>query len=148
MSSQKAQRKLEVLNHLKKYGNPDEVLIVLSLHEFFEYADEGDIGCNLDCGHAHQLIYEQLKAIEKRDDVKEIWVCLTDTNGGNAPEFAEDWFFSDEVYIIGSISIDELAANWHENSMPDAIEHGWMEGIPVNLPHHIDESEVVTLWWD
>ncbi|GHT18631.1 hypothetical protein FACS1894189_6760 [Planctomycetales bacterium] len=57
MNSPKAHRKLEVLKSLEKYGNPDEVFIVLPLHKFFEYADEGDIGCNLSHGDAHKLIY-------------------------------------------------------------------------------------------
>jgi hypothetical protein len=152
MSSPKAQRKLEVLKSLEKYN--DDAGLVLPLHEYFEYADDECIGCNSGEDGACKLIYEQLKAIEKRDDVKEIWVHLVGICGVGEPRFAEpEWFFSDEVYIVGSISVDELKAIWQPFASmclcPDEIVRGWLgKEAPDNLPHPIDKTEVVTLWWD
>lgn len=139
------------LESMKRFGDPESVRMVLPLHDYFEGAHVGAIGCNLMQDNAHELIYETLKKIKRRGDVEEIWVGITET----LEEDPEEWFYSDRIYVVGSITEEDLWKMWEapcrsDDVHPDEMWHGWSApgNPPINLPHPIPESNVLLLVWD
>lgn len=162
MTSPLEKRKTELVAELRNYGDPDDGKMVLPLDVYFEFAHEGSIGCNLSMKNAPEHIYRVLKEIEQRDDVDEIWVGINET----MEDMEDEWFYSSRVYVVGTISEDELWQVWglppdwknapvgtisrRKDAGPDDIWHGWQRKgePPPNLPHAIDETEVLMMDWD
>ena len=122
--------------------------MVLPLDEFFEWADPGSIGYNLSIDEPYiPLFYQTFKQIRDLDDVDEIYIRIMDINDG----MNEDWFSSDTVYVIGTITKERL---WEimkavtPEISPDDISEGWYYTSPVNLPFEIPNSKVLSMWWD
>ena len=133
---------------VEKIGNGTE--IVLSLDEFFEWADPGSIGYNFSIEEPLvPVFYRTFKQIRDLDEVEEIFIRIMDINDG----YDEDWFSSDTVYVVGTLTkekLSEIMKSVQPDIYPDDIVEGWYwyKQPPVNLPYAILNSKVLSMWWD
>ena len=120
---------------------------VVSLEDFFTgNDDEGSIGCNLSEHPGLPVFFEILKNIRKRENVQDVLIEITDID--NLVESSDLWAFSDRIYIITSVSRDEVAS-WVEPLMPDEVKEGWAyDKPPVPAPEIFENYNVYAVWWD
>ena len=138
---------------IKRQQEAGERLPIVSLEEFFEGNDDyGSIGCNLDDPQATpplpvpywphpspQGFYETLRAVRERQEVQDVLVEVSDTDVG-----AENWPFSELVYILTTASTEEVEA-WTISIHPTEVSEGEKPALVRDLlPGYI----VWTLWWD
>lgn len=133
-----------ITERVSRLGHPDEVETprpLLTVDEFFEgNTVVGSIGCNIDCAPTPREFHALLRAIARRQDVKDIRVQVT---AFDVPE----WPFSDTVYIMTSATPDEVAAWFPEHLRPDETWSGFVDHPyePYQVP---DGVQPVACWWD
>ncbi len=145
MTREKIQRKQE---HLETFQSFEGQEIVLSLNDFFEWADDGSIGYNLSLQSPYApLFYDVFKKLLREENIEEIFVRIMDFNESDDA----DWFTTDTVYVVGTITKEELQnlmEHQEQEISPDEIQAGWMYSTPANLPYAIPENKVLSMWWD
>ena len=116
---------------------------VVSLELFFEGNESlGSIGCNLSGHPGIATFYEVLRAIRDRPEVKDVQVGITEVMSPN------EWPFSDHVFVIGSMSSEQVA-EWAAGLRPDTAQYGWRRGVaPRRLTDVPMDVNVVRFWWD
>jgi hypothetical protein len=115
----------------------------VSLRDFFEGNDDfGSIGCNLNSSPGPQRFYEVFKQLAERPDVQGIFVEIRDLMDDGV-----SWPFSDTVFILGSIPMDELRRQLEE-LQPDEVGNFPKEGIPKDLPVPQAGMTILGAWWD
>ena len=116
---------------------------VVGLDLFFEGNDDpASIGCNL-AGHPGTATFHRvLRAVRDRPEVEDVQVGITEVM---APD---EWPFSDHVYVVGTMSAEQVAA-WCAPLRPDDARYGWWRGVaPRRLADVPPEVNVVHIWWD
>ncbi|MEM8498037.1 MAG: hypothetical protein AAF542_08435 [Pseudomonadota bacterium] len=134
--------KERIVKEIEKQGlDKREVAVPLDL--FFEGNDDlGSIGCNLgDEQPSIATFYRTLKELESRDDVYSVWVRICFV------EEEEYWPHTDTVYLIASLSLEEIERSL-ENLLCDEIAEGWMYGKPDVIPDITPDVPIYSVWWD
>ncbi len=134
-------KKDKLFEKIELLGYPDNEILV-TLEDFFEgNHDYGSIGVNL---YPHQPspsdFYLKFKEIRQLDSVDNIYVRIADINDG-------DWAYTDNVYIVTSLSKVELQILL-KDLMPDELYEGWGDTKPINAPDLPDDFKVISAWWD
>lgn len=134
--------KTELLHKILSLGYPDNE-VALSLDEFFHNTPCDDsIGVNIyPDPPAPNEFYRVFKELQLSNNVSAIYVRITDTDE------PENWFYSDTIYVIGTLSFDELKNAIH-SLQPDEILEEWMYRIPVNIDEMNGDQKVYSIWWD
>ena len=134
-------KRTELLNKILQNGFPDKEVVV-SVEEFFDGNDDSSsIGCNIyPDPPSLQTFYETFKRLKATDEIENIFIRIADI---------EDtvWFYTDTVFIIGDITIDDLK-EMVKDLRPDEIYSGWMYGLPANLNNLNIDKKVYSIFWD
>jgi hypothetical protein len=115
---------------------------LLTLEEFFEGNDvSGSICCNLSPMPEPGEVYAMLKQLRSRPDVADVRVevAMFDT-----PE----WPFAETVWVITSVSSDDVKSWFKSELAPDDVWSGWTSGVlfePVDVPAGM---RPVACWYD
>lgn len=135
------ERKVKLLNKIESLGFPENEILV-TLEDFFEgNNDRTSIGVNiLENQPSPQEFYIELKKIRNLDNVQDVLVRIQDIED-------TDWPFTDTIYIISSLSFEEIKSNLKE-LQPDEIYEDWMYSIPINAPEIEYGNKVFSVWWD
>ncbi len=131
--------KADILKEITDYGFPHKE-VVISMDDYFdsENCTEGCFGGNGEPPEKFYQIFKDLVSTRKAD------VIFVRINDADDPE---EWFSTDTVYIIGSLSLEEVQANM-ELLEPDEIYEEWMYGKPVNVDDIKGGQKVYSVWWD
>lgn len=134
--------KSEILTEIYQAGFPDNE-VAITLNDFFDNTNCNDsIGVNIypnppSIEKFHQ-VFKDLISQGKADNV---YVRISDI------EEPEEWFFSDTIYVIGSLSLDELK-NQINVLRPDEIYENWMYGKPINIGNITNDKKIYSIFWD
>jgi hypothetical protein len=115
---------------------------IVPIEVFFDgNDDEASIGCNLTKHPGVDAFRDILLGIAARPDVEGVYAQITEVDPGE-----EYWPFADWVFVVGTISRDDLARAL-EPLRPDEV------GPPENLdiPEAIARKHdvpVLVAWWD
>lgn len=134
--------KAEILNTIKYYGFPAKE-VAISFTDFFNNDNCKDaIGVNIEpeppLAEKFHQVFKNLLDLGKADS---ILVRIADIDD------PEDWFYSDTVYVIGNVTLEDLKAQIKELS-PDEIYEEWMYGKPVNVDGLQNGQKIYSIWWD
>ena len=135
-----SQKKVVLLNKIRKAGFPEKEVVV-SVDEFFDgNEDIGSIGCNIfpDPPSLGDF-YEILKKIELAEKTKTLAIRIADV-------YDADWFYTDAVYVIGDYNKREINQLF-EPLKPDEVYEGLMYGSPANFPG-TNNGKSYSIWWD
>jgi hypothetical protein len=134
-------RKIEILERITKAGFPKKEVAV-SVAEFFDGNEyEGSIGANLYPEQPSlKFFHETFKTMLASDKVEHIFIRITDAEDS-------DWFYTDTVYIIGEITIEEVTEMLKELH-PTEIYSDWMYKKPVNISDVSAGKIIYSVWWD
>lgn len=135
--------KAELLKEIKDIGFPDSE-VAISMDDFFdnENYSEDCIGANIyPARPTPEKFYKVFKALIASKKADKIFVRISDIDE------PENWFYSDTVYIIGSLTLDELKDSI-ETLCPDEIYEEFMYGKPVNIADINNGQKTYSLWWD
>lgn len=130
-----------LIKRLDTLGFP-QTEVALTFEEFFDKNDcETSIGVNISYKPSISEFRNTFKKLLDEKIADNVFVRIVDV------EDPEEWIFSDTVYIIGDIHIDELE-NRIKNLSPDEITEGWIYGKPVNIDKYDKSKNVYTIFWD
>lgn len=135
--------KTEILNEIIACGFPDNE-VAISYEEFFDNDNCSDncIGVNIYPDQpAPEKFYQIFKELIASKKVEHIFVRISDIDE------PADWFFSDTVYVIGSLTIKELK-DIIKILSPDEIYKKWMYGKPTNVPDIKSGQNIYSIFWD
>jgi len=115
---------------------------VVEINRFFDgNDDEGSIGCNLSEHPGIDAFRTTFERIAQRGDVQAIYARITELDPGE-----DSWPFVDTVFVVGTISSDELAAELAELE-PDEVGDGDDFGVPAGVESS-PKAPVLAAWWD
>ena len=115
----------------------------VGLQDFFEGNDDtGSIGCNLLSSPGPQRFYEVFKGLGARSDVQGVFVQITDLMDDGV-----SWPFSDTIFVLGKIPVDELKRILAE-LQPDEVGEFPPETIPKDMPALQPGMRHLGVWWD
>jgi hypothetical protein len=126
-------------------GHPDDPRTprpLLTLAEFFdENTCVGSICCNLSPIPEPAQVHAILKAIEARPDVAAVRVKVT---------MFDDpaWPFSDTVYVMTTVSPEEVDSWFGEELRPDEVWEGFASGETYEAYDIPTGFRPVGVWWD
>ncbi len=133
--------KEELISRLDILGFPESE-VILTFDEFFEGNEcESSIGVNVDWKPPISVFRSTFKELLEGKLVDKVFVRVIDI------EEPEEWVFSDTVYVIGEIDIEELE-NKVRNLKPDDIQKGWYYGEPANVGEYDQSKNIFTIYWD
>jgi hypothetical protein len=126
-------------------------LVTLRLEEFFEgNTNRWSIGVNLDDPEHPGVgeFYRALLAIRRRPDVQDV---LVEFSGCTEDEPADEWLFTDVVFIVTSAAV-ETVWEWVRELHPSDIHEGWCvePSVQVPLPPEqlLPNMRPLRVWWD
>lgn len=128
---------------LEKVGHLDEAPGVVSLEDFFIGNDDGgSVWCNVPNPVSPGRVFDILGGLRERDDVADVVMLVTQYDGG-----ADEWPFSDTIYIITAAATAEVLSWLDRDYVPDEY---WLATKPeelrmLNIPTGM---HAVGLWWD
>jgi hypothetical protein len=117
---------------------------LLTLEEFFEgNSDYGSIGYNF-CPDqpSPSEFYTLFRSIRKQPDVAEVLVEVSQH------EIASEWPSTDTVWIITTVSPDQVRAMLGERFQPDEIFEGWTEHVHREYYPIPEGMMPLGVWWD
>ena len=117
-------------------GEPEPQLV--PIEAFFDgNEDLGSIGCNLLEHPGIDVFRDVLTSLLGRPDVA-VYAAISELDPGY-----DSWPFSDTVYVVGAIPIDQLAEKL-AILQPDEV------GLPPRsrTPSQLRGSRVLMAWWD
>ena len=122
--------------------------ILMSVDDFFDgNNDVSSIAPNLSEKPKIAEYYEVFKTLLKNDKVEGIYVNIKDINiYKNGKLNDSEWFFSDMIYVIGTISKSEIY-KLTKHLKPDKVEFD-KENIIQNLKPKYSNLNVIYIWWD
>lgn len=135
--------KKDILEEIIGLGYPKNE-IALKLDDFFdnEHCTEESIGVNVYPDQpAIANFFKTFKNLIASKKAGAVFVRICDI------EEPEDWFFSDTVYVIGDLTLEELKDSV-AHLFPDEIYDYWMYGKPINVPETKENEKIYSLWWD
>lgn len=116
--------------------------VVLTFDEFFVGNNcETSIGVNISFKPSVLEFQNTFKRLLNEKIADNIFVRIVDI------EDPEEWVFSDTVYVIGDLNIEQLE-NRIKNLSPDDIIEGWLYGEPINVGEYDKLKNVFTIFWD
>jgi hypothetical protein len=128
----------ELIARLRDQPEPQ----VVRIEEFLDGNDDlGSIGCNL-VEHpgldAFRAVFARLAA---RRDVEAIYAQISELDPGE-----DCWPFADLVFVVGTIPLRTLAAEFAPLQPDEVLPHPQDE-IPPALSHHAGKP-IHYAWWD
>ncbi|MEM1337347.1 MAG: hypothetical protein AAF634_10345 [Bacteroidota bacterium] len=134
-------KKEKLIEKIYALGYPENEIAV-SLEDFFDgNNDAASIGPNIHTDPpSPQEFYQQLSELKKSEKVDEILIRIQDVED-------LDWPFTDTVYIVSKLSMEELKLTLTA-LQPDEIYEEWMYGKPINVPEIKDGFSIYSVWWD
>jgi hypothetical protein len=134
--------KSELIKTIMDLGFPDKD-VVLPLDTFYEgNEDSSSVGVSIYPSQpSPKVFYETFKKLLDTKMADKIFVRVTDIDD------PKDWFYTDTIYIIGDLTIDQLSAAIVHLQF-DEIFIGWMCGKPVNAGEYDGTKNVFSVWWD
>src|SRR5215468_12719267 len=112
------------------------------IEEFFDgNDDEASIGCNLVDHPGIHVFRSVLLGILGRTDVVAAYVQISEVDPGE-----ESWPFADWVFVVGTISRNDLA-NALRPLQPDDVGPPGYLGVPEAITRQHD-APVLVAWWD
>ena len=132
----------DILRKFKEYGYLGKE-VVLSLDEFFINNDNfGSIGVNIYPDQPPpSKFYEIFKRLIDQSIADFVYVRITDIDE------PEDWFFSDTIYVVGSVTSQELQ-DIIKDLMPFEIAKGWRHKKPMNIQSGSNGKNIFSVIWD
>jgi hypothetical protein len=133
--------KEELIQKIHALGFPKKE-ILLTFEEFFEgNTCEASIGVNVSYKPPVAEYRDTFKRLldEKLADM--VWIRIVDI------EDPEEWIFTDTVYVIGDLTMEQLQ-DGIKNLHPDDIYEGWVYGEPMNVGEYDKSKNVYTIFWD
>jgi hypothetical protein len=134
--------KPEILAKIQQLGFPDNE-VAIELDDFFDNNNSNDsIGVNIYPNPpSAEKFYQVFKNLIVSGKADNVYVRISDI------EEPTEWFFSDTIYVIGALSLDELKN--HINMLrPDEIYENWMYGKPINIENISNDKKVYSIFWD
>jgi hypothetical protein len=114
---------------------------LLTLEEFFEGNDDpGSIGCNLPDAHPREF-FDVLRRLWDRPDVADVRVEIRSWDD------PEEWPFSDTVWVITSLSPQDIQKHLGKRLHADNVVVGWPD-YPVEEVEVPDGMKPLGAWWD
>lgn len=133
---------IEKRNALVERLNSEPEPQLVPIGEFFDGNDDlGSIGCNLLDHPGIEAFHAAFVRLQERDDVVAVYAQIAEVDPGE-----DCWPFSDTVFVVGSITPDDLAAEL-EGLEPDEVGAAEDFGAPEHLLQKHKES-VLAAWWD
>ena len=135
-------KKEKLIKKIYSFGYPENEIVV-SLEEFFNgNNDHNSIGPNIHIWDKPTLqdFYYILSELKNSDNVEDILIRIQDLED-------LDWPYTDTVYIISKLSIEELKLKLTD-LQPDEIYEKWMYGKPINAPEIKSGYSIFSVWWD
>ena len=135
--------KADILKEIKEVGFPDNEVAV-SIEDFFgnENCTESCIGVNIFPNQpSPEKFHDVFKDLIATKKASKIFVRISDIDD------PEEWFYSDTVYIIGNLTIEELNDSIEPLS-PTFIYEEFFYGKPVNIPSIDNGEKIYSVWWD
>ncbi len=115
---------------------------IVPIERFFDGNDDlGSIGCNLIEHPGLDVFRDTLTGLLRRPGVEAVYAQIAEVDPGE-----DCWPFTDIVFVVGTISADELRATVAP-LQPDTVGLVEAPGIPrfISKRH---QSPVLALWWD
>lgn len=134
-------KKEKLVEKIYSTGYPENEIAV-TLEDFFDgNNDRASIGPNIHIDQpSPQEFYQKLSELKKSEKVEDILVRIQDVED-------LDWPFTDTVYIISELTIEELKTKLTDLK-PDEIYKEWMYGKPINAPEIKNGFSIFSVWWD
>lgn len=134
-------KKEKLVEKIYSIGYPENEIVV-SLEDFFDgNNDRASIRPNIHIDQpSPQEFYQKLSELKKSEKVEDILIRIQDVED-------LDWPFTDTVYIISELTMEELKAKLTDLK-PDEIYEEWMYGKPINTPEIKSEFSIFSVWWD
>jgi hypothetical protein len=135
--------KTDIVEEIKRIGFPDNE-VAISMDDFFdnENYSYNCIGVNIyPDAPTPEKFYEIFKELIASKKADRILVRISDIDE------PEEWFYSDTVYVIGSLTLEELK-NSIETLYPDEIYENFMYGKPANIADLDSGQKAYSIWWD
>ena len=134
-------KKEKLVEKIYSIGYPDNEIVV-SLEDFFDGNNvRASIGPNIHIDQpSPQEFYQKLAELKKSEKVEDILIRIQDVED-------LDWPFTDTVYIISELAMEELKAKLTDLK-PDEIYEEWMYGKPINAPEIKNGFSIFSVWWD
>ena len=121
-------------------GEPEPQLVPIEV--FFDGNDDvGSIGCNLMEHPGINAFREAFARLAKRPDVAAIYAQIAELDPGD-----DCWPFTDTIFVVGSISVDDLADELSALE-PDEVDSAGSFGAPKVLTQRHNEP-ILAAWWD
>lgn len=115
---------------------------IAGIEQFFDgNEDEGSIGCNLSEHPGLQAFRNVLVGLLSRADVAAVYAQIAEIDPGTGL-----WPFSDTVFVVGSISVRELA-QLLAPLQPDEVAPASQEMVPAQV-RESHSGQVLYAWWD
>lgn len=131
----------ELILSLKQQGFPTEE-VVLTFEEFFTHNYcETSIAVDTPWEPSVVLFKQVFEKLLKLGVAEQVWVRVKPT-----PE-NPDLLFSDTIYVVGKISIQELQKAILPLKSTNIVK-GWVHGVPANASEVAGENEVYSILWD
>jgi len=112
------------------------------IDEFFDgNGDEASIGCNLTYHPGIDVFRSVLLGLLGRPDVVAAYAQISEVDPG-----VECWPFADWVFVVGTISRDDLAKVLGPLQPDDVGPPGYL-GVPEAITRQHD-APVLVAWWD
>ena len=135
-------KKEKLVEKIYALGYPENEIVV-SLEDFFEgNNDQESIAPHIFDAErtSPQIFYRKLSELKNLDQVDDVFVRIQDVEDS-------DWPFTDTVYIISKLSVEEIRSKLTDLH-PDEIYEEWMYGQPINAPEVKDGFSIFSVWWD
>lgn len=135
--------KADILKKIKDIGFPDNE-VAISMDDFFDNENYSDncIGVNIyPDPPTPEKFYEVFKELIATGKADRIFVRISDIDE------PEEWFYSDTVYVIGSLTLEELM-NSIQTLCPDELYENFLYGKPANIEDLDIGQKAYSIWWD
>lgn len=132
----------DLRRHIRRHeelGAPGAPLV--SVEDFFTgNTDVASIGPNLEEHPGVEAFAEVLRALRKKPGVHDVRVSITDP----MLEDGDAWPFTDTVYVVGNVGVEDVAA-WTVELQPDEVSEVEPEDVPGL---DVGAGRVFAVWWD
>ena len=116
---------------------------LVPIERFFDgNDDEGSIGCNLSEHPGMDAFRETLCGLLRLPNVEAVYAQIAEIDPAEGL-----WPFSDTVFVVGTISAEELAEAVRELE-PSSVGGGEDFDMPPLLAEMHDDLPVLAIWWD
>jgi hypothetical protein len=134
-----------ITERVTRNGHPEDrgtPIPLLSIAEFFDgNTHTGSIGCNVSGAPTPAQFREMFEHIARQPTVRDVRIQIT---AFDEPE----WPFSDTVYIMTSVPLEQVGRWFPEHLRPDELWEGFSDTVryePYVVPAG---TRAVACWWD